>query len=116
MGLRRKNTGGEALPRAPGDPLPADLQHWIEAHCASAQRDAVRACLELAVTADGEAAAPRLLRCAAVASGGELTRLEALVALLRRDWREVVAAGEFTIRKGRLVKMRDLSLPLPEAQ
>jgi len=114
MGLRRKTPPGTELPpRAPGDPLPADVLHWIETHYAPAQREAARACLEAAVIGDGKAAEPRLLRCAALASRGELPRLQALVARLRLDWRDVVVEGEYAISKGRLVRLRDLSGPLP---
>jgi hypothetical protein len=116
MGLRRKTPpGSEVLPRAPGDPLPADLLHWIAAHFAPDQHAPARACLEAAVTAEGEAAAPRLLRCAALASRGELARLQCLVQRLRQDWRDVVVEGEYTVSKGRLVRVRDLSGPLAEA-
>src|ERR1700761_2494218 len=100
MGLRRKNPPGtEAPSRAPGDPLPADLLQWLETRFASLQRDAARIWLVAAVTADAKAAEPRLLPCAALAARGTLARLQALVARLRHDWREVVAEGEFAVRK-----------------
>jgi hypothetical protein len=113
MGLRRKTSpAADVPPRVPGDPLPADLLLWLEAQVPPAQRETVRTCLEAAVTADGQAAAPRLLRCAALASGGDPARLQLLVERLRLDWREVAVEAEYAVRRGKLVRVRDLTAPL----
>lgn len=113
MGLRRRSPpGADSGRRLPGEPLPADLECWLDAHFAPAERAAAQACLQGAMTGEGRAAGVRLLRCAALASHGELAQLQKLVERLRVDWRDVVVEGEYAVRKGKLVRVRDLSLPL----
>ena len=72
------------------------------------------ALLEAAVIHDGTAAGPRLLRCAAVASGGSLARLSIEVESLKRDYRDVIVEGEYLPKGPELVKVLDLNQPIPD--
>jgi hypothetical protein len=63
---------------------------------------------------DGTQASPRLVRSAAVASGGSLQRLSLYVQMLKQDWRDVVVAGEYAPGTKPNVRVRDLSLPISD--
>jgi hypothetical protein len=62
---------------------------------------------------DRSAPEPRLLRCAAVASGGSLQRLAMEIDTLKRDYRDVIVEGEYASRDGELVRVRNLTAPIP---
>jgi hypothetical protein len=93
--------------------LPDDLLRWLEAHFSAAEAKAARALLEQAVDHDDKPASARLLRCAAVGSRGSLEQLAWLVELLKIDYRDVIMAGEYDVRGGRPVRLRDLNEPIP---
>lgn len=92
--------------------LPADVVGWVRSHFVAAEAAAALDMLAGALTHAGEFPEDRLLRSAAVASGGSLERLHYYVALLALDWRDVVVAGEYVPRDGELVRVRDLSQPI----
>lgn len=71
--------------------------------------------LESAVDESGELVGPRLIRCAAVGSRGDLERLALLVAQLRNDWRDVIVGGEYETRDGKLVQVHDFNHPIADA-
>lgn len=96
-------------------PLPDDLVRWVSTHFSADDRDAALAGLKLAVTHTGEPASPRFLRCAALSSGGELKRLQQQIAQLRIDWRDVIVAGEYSVRNKKLIRARDLGKPIADA-
>ena len=96
-------------------PLPDDLVRWVSTHFSADDRDAALACLKLAVTHTGEPASPRFLRCAALSSGGELKRLQQQIAQLRIDWRDVIVAGEYSVRNKKLIRAPDLGKPIADA-
>ncbi len=106
--------GGVAVEEVPLAPLPDDLVRWVSAHFSADERDAALACLRQGVSHSGEPASPRFLRCAALASGGELLRLQQFVAQLRTDWRSVIMAGEYSKRDKRIYRTRDLGKPIVE--
>jgi hypothetical protein len=95
--------------------LPDDLVRWVETHFAQEERDAALACLRAAITHTGEPAGARILRCAAVASNGDLERLRRQIEQLRHDFRDVIMAGEYSLRDKRLVRARDLSKPIADS-
>ncbi len=95
--------------------LPQDLVNWVSAHFSAADREAALACLKLAVIHTGEPASPRFLRCAALSSGGELARLQQQIAQLRIDWRDVIVAGEYSVKNKKLFRARDLGKPIADA-
>ena len=70
------------------------------------------AILSAATIEDGSAASSRLVRCAAVASGGSLVKLRAETDRLKVDWRDVVVAGEYDPIDGELSRVRDLNDPI----
>ena len=78
----------------------------------AADRDVAAAILSAATIEDGSAASSRLVRCAAVASGGSLARLRAETDRLKVDWRDVVVAGEYDPIDGELSRVRDLNDPI----
>jgi len=80
----------------------------------AAERDAAAAILCAATIEDGSAASSRLVRCAAVASGGSLARLRAETDRLKVDWRDVVVAGEYDPIDGELSRVRDLNDPITD--
>jgi hypothetical protein len=94
--------------------LPDDLLRWLDAHFSTADAKAARGLLEQAVNHEDKTASPRLLRCAAVGSCGNLEQLKNLVELLKIDYRDVIMAGEYDVRGGRPVRLRNLNEPIPE--
>lgn len=96
-------------------PLPEDLVRWVTTHFSAEDSAAALACLKQAVTHTGEPASPRFLRCAALSSGGELQRLQQQIAQLRIDWRDVIVAGEYSVKNKKLIRSRDLAKPIADA-
>lgn len=92
--------------------MPApDLERPIERRFLPAEQ--ARARLTGARIHDGSAADDRLVRCAAVASGGSLAALQTYLSMFKIDWRDVVFAGEYDPgAEGRLVRVRDLDGPI----
>ncbi|KZC22523.1 hypothetical protein RHOFW104T7_00270 [Rhodanobacter thiooxydans] len=68
--------------------------------------------LEAAKLHDGTTPDVRILRCALVASGGELLELARQIDQLKCDYRDVILAGEYEFRGKEAVRVRDLSEPL----
>jgi len=95
--------------------IPADVLTWIDKHFPARDRHAAVACVLGAVDHLHQSAEPRLLRCAVLASRGDLTRLKHEVAGLRVDFRDVIVAGEYEERGGELVRVRNLSGPIEDA-
>lgn len=95
-------------------PLAPDITQHIENVFAESERATAIALLESAKTHDGIAAELRLQRCAIVAAGGTLKWLRHYVDLLKIDFRDVIVAGEYEEIGGKLVRARDLSLPIAE--
>ena len=60
---------------------------------------------------DGSIAEPRLQRCALEASCGSIEKLKYYVNLLTVDFRDVVVAGEYAAKSGKLSRVRDLARP-----
>ena len=94
--------------------LPADVDRFIARRFEPAQRAEARALLETATLHDGSAPGERLLRCAAVASGGSLERLRVEIETLRRDCRDVVVEGEYVPQGIGLRRVRNLNEPIPD--
>ncbi|HEX6396043.1 MAG TPA: hypothetical protein VFZ95_01345 [Steroidobacteraceae bacterium] len=89
------------------------MSSYIARKFAPADQASATALLSTATIENNTLATPRLVRCAAVASGGSLERLAAEVARLKTDWRDVVVAGEYEVLDGSLERVRDLSDPIP---
>ena len=92
--------------------LPGDVVAFIERRFDAADRAPAVAILSAAVIEGGPFASARLVRCAAVASGGSLEKLRAETDRLRVDWRDVVVAGEYEVIDGDLTRVRDLNDPI----
>jgi hypothetical protein len=101
--------------------LPEDVVKWVDTHFSDADKSSALAVLQAASIHTGEAAGPRLLRCAAISSHGSLRRLEALVQHLRVDWRDVIMAAEYKPSGGTLhgssnpKRIFDFNRPIEEA-
>jgi hypothetical protein len=95
-------------------PLPPDLVRWVKSNFAAAGQPLALACLTTATDHTGLPAEPRLLRCAAFASQGDLASLRYYIDLLRIDYRDVIVAGEYDPVGGTLVHARDLSRPFAD--
>lgn len=94
--------------------IPDDVARFIVRRFAAADQAEAFALLEQAKLHDGTAPGPRLLRCASVASGGSIDRLRMEIETLERDYRDVIVEGEYVPTGARLVKVRDLNLPIPD--
>jgi hypothetical protein len=95
--------------------LPDDVVTWVHSHFANSDVDAALEILGSAVDQTGQAVGPRLVRCAAVGSGGDPARLALLVAGLRIDFRDVIASGEYELRGDKLVQVHDFNNPIADA-
>jgi len=96
----------------PARALPDDVRHFVATAFAAADREAALALLATARIHDETPASPRLLRCALLAADGSLARLRIEVGHLRVDYRDVILAGEYILREGRAVRVRDLNEPI----
>lgn len=94
--------------------IPDDVARFIVRRFAAAHQAQALALLEQAKLHDGTAPGSRLLRCASVASGGSIDRLRMEIETLERDYRDVIVEGEYVPTGDRLVKVRDLNLPIPD--
>ena len=93
--------------------LPDDVVAWVRTHFPAGEIEAALAVLTAAVIHTGEIPSDRLLRSAAVGSSGRLQRLQYYVGLLAIDWRDVIVAGEYEPENLQLVRVRDLTAPIP---
>src|SRR5881394_326251 len=94
--------------------IPADVERFVARRFGAADQGEALALLEAATIHDGSKPEPRLLRCAAVASGGSMDRLRMEIETLKHDYRDVIVEGEY-IPKGReLVRVRNLNEPIPD--
>jgi hypothetical protein len=94
--------------------IPTDVQKFIARRFEASEQAEALALLEAATIHDGSKAEPRLLRCAAVASGGSIERLRVEIETLKRDYRDVIVEGEYIPGDGQLVKIRNLDDPIPD--
>lgn len=92
--------------------LPTDVIFVIDQTFAVEQRQAALTLLQSARLNDGIEPPPRLLRCAAVASHGNLSLLNHYVGKMATDWRDVILAAEYETRNGRSVRIHNLSVPV----
>ena len=94
--------------------IPADVERFVARKFDASDQDEALALLEAATIHDGSRAEPRLVRCAAVASGGSIERLRMEIETLKHDFRDVIVEGEYVPNGRRLVKVRDLNEPIPD--
>jgi hypothetical protein len=94
--------------------IPLDVEKFIARKFDSADREEALALLKAATIHDGSPPGPRLLRCAAVASGGSIERLRMEIETLKRDYRDVIVEGEYLPNGLKLVKVRNLNEPIPD--
>lgn len=92
--------------------LPADIQAYVQARFPVSEREAAIGTLSAACIHTGAMPEERLLRCAAIASGGDLLKLQYYVGLLAIDWRDVIVAGEYAVLECGLTQVRNLSEPM----
>lgn len=97
--------------------MPPDITRYVARRFTPAEREQALALLAGALLHDGSVPGLRLLRCAAVASGGSLARLTMEVESLKRDYRDVIVEGEYVPTQGlELAKVRDLTKPIPDEE
>lgn len=94
--------------------LPDDVVRFITRRFPAPERAEALVLLEKATIHDGSAPGPRLLRCAAVASGGSIERLRMEVETLKHDYRDVIVEGEYMPKGRDLVRVRDLNEPITD--
>ncbi len=93
-------------------PLPEDLLDWIWSNFDESERQVAVSLLESAAIHDGTPAEARLLRCAALASRGDIEKLRRNVERLGIDYRDVIMAGEYELENKTLKQVRYLNLPI----
>jgi hypothetical protein len=93
--------------------LPPDVVTYVRARFPADEWEAVTATLMAACIHTGEFPGERLLRCAVIASEGDLLRLQYYVGLLAIDWRDVIVAGEYVVQEHGLAHVRNLCEPIP---
>jgi len=94
--------------------IPDDVVKFVTRRFGPSERSEALSLLRAATLHDGSAPGPRLFRCASVASGGSMERLRMEIETLKRDYRDVIVEGEYLPVKGELIKVRDLSKPIPD--
>jgi len=94
--------------------IPDDVRNFIVRRFAPSDQGAAVALLQAAALHDGSPPGHRLLRCAAVASGGSLDRLRMEIQTLKHDYRDVIVEGEYVPDGLRLIRVRDLDHPIPD--
>ena len=94
--------------------IPEDVTNYIARKFESDEQGEALALLEAAMLHDGSAPGARLLRCAAVASGGSLVRLRMEIETLKHDYRDVIVEGEYIPDGLKLIRVRDLNHPIAE--
>jgi hypothetical protein len=91
--------------------LPKDIVDYVSRSYAEEEVSTVMAALENAKLHDGRDPDLRMLRCAIVGSKNSVEGVERLISGLAVDYRDVIVAGECANKDGKLVQVRDLSLP-----
>ena len=94
--------------------IPTDVARFVARKFDASEQDEALALLEAARLHDGSAPEVRLLRCAAVASGGSIERLRMEIETLKHDYRDVIVEGEYVPIEGKLVRIRNLGEPIPD--
>jgi hypothetical protein len=92
--------------------LPADIHAYVQARFPVSEREAAIGTLLSACIHTGAFPEERLLRCAAMASEGDLLKLQYYVGLLGIDWRDAIVAGEYAVLECGLTRMRNLNEPI----
>ncbi len=92
---------------------PADILGFINKNFEPDQVTDVLSLLARAVLHDGKAPGHRVLRCALFAGRSDMEKLAYQINLISIDYRDVIVAGEYELREGDLVRVRDLSIHFP---
>jgi PPOX class probable F420-dependent enzyme len=94
--------------------LPEDVIRWVSLHFKESEVEAALNRLRAAEIHTGEPASPRLLRCVALTSRGNLRLLDQSIRELGRDFRDVIIAAEYKVEAGHSIRVNDLSHPMNE--
>jgi hypothetical protein len=94
--------------------LTPDVEKFIARRFKSSDRETALALCRSATIHDGSAAGPRLIRCVLVASEGSLEKLRIQIEHLKIDYRDVIMAGEYISKDGKVVRVRNLNEPIED--
>ncbi len=94
--------------------IPEDVKHFVARRFIDSEQEEALDLLKTATIHDGSAADDRLLRCAVVASCGSIERLRMQIETLKHDFRDVIVEGEYIPIGLELVRIRNLSEPIPD--
>ncbi len=94
--------------------LPEDVVQYVERSFSAIDRDAALEQLRATTLPDVRESSARLLRCAVISANRDLGRLHKQLAHLAVDYRDVIVEGEYVVREGKLVRVRDLNQPIVE--
>ncbi|HET6178473.1 MAG TPA: PPOX class F420-dependent oxidoreductase [Candidatus Sulfotelmatobacter sp.] len=92
--------------------IPDDVVRWVTLHFKETESEQALSRLRSAKIHTGEPAGPRLLRCVAVSSGGNLRQLDQGLRQLGVDWRDVIVHAEYIFTARGNVRVRDFDNPM----
>jgi len=92
--------------------IPHDVRAFIESSFPQEKWEEANLILGNARIEDGTTPTPRLLRCVAFESQGNIQSLKHFASLLAIDWRDVIVAGECEFYDKVSVRVHDLTQPL----
>jgi hypothetical protein len=95
--------------------LPADIVERIARDFTEPERGEVLETLSnLEMPLSSPANDQRVIRCLIVAATGKRENFDQLVLMAKRDWRDVIVAGEYGVVEKKLRRMRNLTHSFPE--
>jgi hypothetical protein len=94
--------------------LPEDVARYVERSFSMIDREEALAVLRGVSLGTCRESPARMLRCLVLAARRDLGRLRKLAAEIAIDYRDIVIAGEYVLREGKLARVRNLSSPIAE--
>jgi hypothetical protein len=92
--------------------LPDDVVRYVERSFSRIDRPEALEALRGVTLVNCPEAPARMLRCAVLSANRDLGRLRNQIARLAVDYRDVIVEGEYAVRDGKLVRVRDLASPI----
>jgi hypothetical protein len=92
--------------------LPDDVVRYVERSFSRIEREEALEVLRAVTLAGCPEKPARMLRCAVISANRDLGRLRRQIAQLAFDYRDVIVEGEYAVRDGKLIRVRDLTSPI----
>jgi hypothetical protein len=94
--------------------LPDDVVRYVERSFSRIDHAETLEALRSVTLANCPEAPARMLRCVVVCANRDVGRLRKQIARLAVDYRDVIVEGEYVVRDGKLVRVRDLAEAIPD--